>query len=62
MNKFVTIVYDDYEGYVVAIYLNADDADQDYPWSYKETKYLNTSVRTQTPEKGKTYGGGEGPY
>ena len=62
MNKFVTIVYENCEietlegshteYYVVDVYENPDDADQDYPWNYKETKYLNTSARTQTPEKG----------
>lgn len=53
MSKFVTLVYgeDIDKPYIIAVYLNTDDADYDYPWNYKEVKYLNLKPRTQTPEK-----------
>lgn len=52
----VYLVYDTFgadEDYVLAVYENQADAEEDYPWNYVETKYLQTSSRTQTPEEGK---------
>lgn len=54
-NIFVTLVYEEdiiAGDHVIAVYKNADDADHDFPWNYKETKFLNTKPRNQTPEEG----------